>query len=287
MEKMSVLKPAAKQPRTKLQMQSPLQRTESTDLSLVEQEEERNRRTASLPTSLRRSSSTVIETTQTEKHPKGHKVRNLSSIWESLDKSEFLKISDTLLLEDVWTQPTLVYDSSKSVALVQMRQIVDAPHIKWRDTRAKLSVDDLLKILYLNDCVQFDLQNVERLSFDDWMKEKSALCVKSKGMEEGSDRAKLCNFIITEDRSFTFYPHCLNGRFGMFFRKICCHSYKTSDATKIKIPNPSMIKGKGMKGSFEYVIEARLFPLPDEWFDHTNPGSTSMVDKCLPDTQPF
>lgn len=283
---MSLSKPVTKQPRTQQRMTlSTLQRTESVDLESATGEE-RNRRMACRPTS-----SPVPPMDQGTKHPRGHKVRELAEVWKVMDSQDFLHLTDTLTLGDVWVQPTAVLSSKGAFATVSFKQMVAGPHIKFRDASCKMSLDDLTKMLYLNDCVQWDLQNLTHLSFEDWMKEKSSVCVKAKGMEEGSDRAKLCHFIITEDREFSFYPSFLHGCNGIFFRKICYHSYKNGGDT-LKINNPSMMKCKGTKGTFEYIIEARIFPLPDEWFAYANPGATSAVDRSdpseeLPATQAF
>ena len=222
---------------------------------------------------------------QVTRHPKGHKVRDLAEVWKVMDSQDFLHLTDTLTLGDVWVQPTAVLSSKGAFATVSFKQMVAGPHIKFRDASCKISLDDLTKMLYLNDCVQWDLQNLSYLSFEDWMKEKSSICVKAKGMEEGSDRAKLCHFIITEDRDFSFYPSFLHACNGIFFRKICYHSYKSGEDT-MKINNPSMIKCKGTKGTFEYIIEARVFPLPDKWFEYANPCATSTVDCSTPSEMP-
>lgn len=292
MEKMSVLKPVMKQARTPRNPgPSTLVRCPSVDMSQMgemSQEEERSRLIGSL-----RTSSTAVPTTQTlEKHPKSHKVRELAEIWKTMDSQDFLHLTDTLTLGDVWVQPVAVAPAKGAYAMVTFKQMVLAPHIKFRTADCKMSLDDVMKMLYLNDCLQFDMRNIERLSYDDWVKEKSSLCVKAKGMEEGSNRAKLCNFIITEDREFTFYPSYLHGRFGIFFRKTYYHSYKCGD-DMVKMVNPSMIKCQSVKGNFEYILEARIIPLPDEWFDLATPAATSKVDRCDPDpiemppSQPF
>lgn len=282
---MSLSKPVMKQPRTQQKTPvSTLQRTESADLASSIEEGERNRRTATH----RVNSSTVPqmgEADQGMKHPRGHKVRELAEVWKVMDSQDFLHLSDTLTLGDVWVQPTAVLSSKGAFATVSFKQMVAGPHIKFRDASCKMSLDDLTKMLYLNDCVQWDLQRLDHLSFEDWMKEKSSICVKAKGMEEGSDRAKLCHFILTEDRDFSFYPSFLHACNGIFFRKICYHSYKNGEDT-LKINNPSMMKCKGTKGTFEYIIEARVFPLPDEWFEYANPCATSMVDRSVPSEVP-
>ena len=280
---MSLSKPVMKQPRTQQKaLPTTLQRAESADTVT---EEERTRRIATR----RPISSPIPQTTgeadQGMRHPRGHKVRELAEVWKVMDSQDFLHLTDTLTLGDVWVQPTAVLSSKGAFATVSFKQMVAGPHIKFRDASCKMSLDDLTKMLYLNDCVQWDLQNLAHLSFEDWMKEKSSICVKAKGMEEGSDRAKLCHFIITEDREFTFYPSFLHSCNGIFFRKICYHSYKNGEDT-LKIDNPSMMKCKGTKGTFEYIIEARVFPLPDEWFVYANPCATSTVDRGVPSEMP-
>lgn len=284
---MSLSKPVMKQPRMPKPNPATLQRTETeSDLSLSSTTvEEKNRRIA-----VTRPASSPIHTPslmtsqdQSVKHPKGHKVRALDEVWKIMDSQDFLHLTDTLALADVWVQPREVVSSKGAFATVSFTEMVAGPHIKFRTASCKISLDDLAKMLYLNDCLQSDVQGAPRYTYEDWLKEKSSICVKAKGMEEGSDRAKLCNFIITEDRTFTFYPSYLHGLCGIFFRKICYHSY-SNKTEESKIENPSMLKCKGTKGSFEYIIEARIFPLPYAWFDAADPSATSMVDRCRPDS---
>ena len=257
------------------------------DLNVPGAEEGRNRRIPSRPTSSM-GSSAGEKTNQTPRHPKGHKVRELSEVWESMDSQDFLHLSDTLTLMDVWVQPSSVEEAKGAFANVTFKEMVAGPHIKHRFATCKMSLDDLTKMLYLNDCIQWDMQNLGHMEYDDWLNEKTAACVKVKGMEVGSNRAKLCNFILTEDRTFTFYPPCLHLRFGIFFRKTCYHSYKAVGETT-KMVNPSMIKCCATKGSFEYILEARIFPLPDEWFDVSNSAAaaTAAAAEEFPESQPL
>ena len=269
---MSVSKPLLKKPRMEA-TPATLTRSESKNLADTMEEEK------SHPT-FARPSTTPIEsktgtTNQTPAHPKGHKVRTLAEVWKNMDQQTFLHLSDTLTLGDVWVQPTSVEPLSGAYANVTFRQMVAAPHIKYRDAISRMSTDDLLKILYLNETIQWDMQGVEHIPFEDWVNEKTAACVKVKGVDEGTNRAKLCNFLITEDKEFTFYPTFLRGNFGIFFRKICYHSYK-SDNKGSKLVNPSMIKCCETRGKFEYVLEARIFPLPTGWFDEEVPASQAL-----------
>ena len=274
---MSALKPPMKQPRTLNQSQ--VTRTESVDLQTSlgtssAAEEERNPHTSSQPSK-----------TNLPSHPKGHKVKLLSEVWKTMDSQSFLHLTDSQTLGDVWVQPVGVEPSTGAYVTVHFKQIVFGYHIKSRIASSKMSSDDLLKMLYLNDCLQWDMQGLIRLGFDDWLNEKSAACVKVKGLDEGSNRAKLCNFIITEDRDFTFYPQFLKNCCGLFFRKICCHSYKTPVGEHDdKLDNPSMIKCCATRGKFEYVLEARVFPLPDKWFS-TKPEEQATLE--VPATQPM
>lgn len=270
---MSVSKPLMKQQRTN-KTPTTLVRCDSVKLSSSEGEEERSRRTGSP-----QISSTASSTMTSEKHPKGHKVRELADVWKTMDSQDFLHLTDTLTLNDVWVQPLTVEPAKGAFATVTFKQIVAGPHLKYRDAKCRISLDDLSKMLYLNDCLQYSMQNVDQPLYEDWLNEKSANCVKMKGMEEGSNRAKLCHFIINEDRDFTFYPAYLHGHWGMFFRKICYHSYSEKEDGKTKLINPSMMKCSATKGSFEYILEARIFPLPENWFD--------AITELLPETAPM
>lgn len=199
-------------------------------------------------------------------HPKGHNVRNLLDVWKNMDEKEFLHLTDTLTLGDVWVQPLSIFVTTSPCVQVTFRQLVLAPHIKYRDATCKMMIDDVAKMLYLCACLQLDMQDLPRPTFDDWIAEKTELFTKVKGIDSANNRAALCQFLIREDAGFTYYPRILKNRFGIFFRKIAYHSYKSEQTTKIM--NPSMIKCSGApKSAFEYILEARIFPLPQEWFD--------------------
>lgn len=201
-------------------------------------------------------------------HPKGHKVRNLKEVWGSMDSQAYLRLVDTLTLSDVWVQPLSVIPEKGGIATVELREMVYARHIKVRTAKTKIAVDDLTKMLYLTDCLIWDLSGVEHISFDEWLNEKISNCVRDEGLEAANERAILCNYIITKERTFTFFPSLLKGKFGIFFRKICVHSYKDAEGiTPLKLTNPSMIKCKAVRSDFEYLIEARILPLPDQWYD--------------------
>lgn len=214
-------------------------------------------------------------------HPKGHKAKELKDVWESMDSQAFLHLTDTLTLGDVWVQPMGATPDRGNVAIVTMKQLVNAPHIKHRTTSCKMSCDDLIQMLYLCDCLSWELQNMDHVAFDDWLNIKSAQCVKAKGVDEATNRAKLANFILTQDDEFTFYPSYLHNNFGIFFRRICYHSYKT-DSEVVKINNPGMIKCKATKGQFEYMIEARILPVPTMWFDDAKPTALHWIHGIQP-----
>lgn len=271
---MSLSKPAAKQPR--LQNQTQVTRTESVCLQdVVSHMEEKDHPTTTSPV--------TMTTSKAPTHPKGHKVRNLDDdVWKTMDSQSFLHLTDTLTLMDVYVQPKSVEPISQMYANVSFIEIVCAPHIKYRVANSKMSVDELLKILYLNDCLQSDMQAIMRISFDEWLGEKTAMFIKAHGVSDSNNRAKLCQYILTEDREFSFYPKCMKGGYGMFFRKICYHSYKMKDKERKKFDNPSMMKCQASRGKFEYMIEARLLPLPDDWF------TTDFSEEAeVPATQPL
>ena len=96
--------------------------------------------------------------TKTQMHPKGHKPRSITEVWRTMDQQAYLRPTDTLTLGDVWIQPTGSIPERGAIAMVSMIQMLHAPHIKYRNTHAKMSTDDLLKVLYLCDSLRFDFQ---------------------------------------------------------------------------------------------------------------------------------
>lgn len=259
---MSVSKPALKKMNMGT-MGAKLTRTESVailDHPMKGVQEEKDLHTSSLPVT------STTEMSKTPTHPKGHKVRVLNEVWENMDKQAYLHLTDTLTLMDVWVQPMEVETNAGTVATVKLREVVMAPHLKYRDTSCKMSTDDLLKMLYLNDSMQYQMQGFAEPSYEEWLNEKTSKAVKVLGVDCVSNRGQLCNYIIRDDKEFSFYPTYLHGLFGVFFRKICYHSYKNGMGGA-KMINPSMIKcSAGGRSKFEYVIEARIFSLPSIWF---------------------
>ena len=260
----------AKQPR--MLGQSQVTRTESVPFlpEATSSPAEKDRPTSSHPLA-------QVETMkdQAPKHPKGHKTTDLSTIWKMMDKQEYLRITETYAVNDVWCQPKSIAAalSANSVSVL-MRQIVDAPHIKSRTCATKMSVDDLLRMMYLNESVQWAIQGPAKYSYDEWLADKSAAYIKKYGVDRTSDRVGLCAFVLTEDREFSFYPPSLRN-VGVFLRKICYHSYK-EEGDKDKIGNPSMMKCASARGTFDYIFEARMFPLPDEWWGTSEAPDTQI-----------
>ena len=249
---MSVLKPAAKQPR--LMGQNQVKRTESVGLLPIVGENA-PLTTTPLPSTTERKSAPA--------HPKGHKCKTLDEVWANMDKQKYLHLTDTLTLGDVWVQPTGATPSStKNVADVSFLQLLASNHFKYRVATSRLSNSDLLKMLFLCDCICSQLDGCEYPVYEEWLKEKSKEAVGVLGMQDASDEANLANFIITKDKDFTFFPSSLHENFGIFFRKVCCHSYKGLPKDSEKISNPMIIKCKADGGNFEYLLEARLFLLP-------------------------
>lgn len=253
---MSALRPTSKQPR--LQGQTAVKRTESVELST------RVTSVGSAPRTV--SSQDPVTTSQdptkkTENHPRGHKVKELSDVWKTMDQQTYLRLTDTLLLGDVWVQPKSILDDGQVVFV----EVVFAPNIKFREVTKKISSEDLLQMLYLNDSIQADMDGVPRLEFDVWVSEKTREMIKAHGVDDATNKAKLANFILSEDETFSFYPSCCHNTVSMFFRKTCYHSYKHPDnKTNPKIKNPCMVKCP-TRGKFEYIIEARPMVIPYEW----------------------
>lgn len=278
MEKMSALKPATRIPRTT--------QTAETMTTLKPDQASLTPAAAGEGKDLPTASTDVVRKDVPPPHPQGHKCRDIAEVWKTMDSQPFLHLSDTLTLADLWVQPLSVEPSTTTTTTVTFLEILASPYMHMRKASTKVSVDDLLQMLYLNDCIQADAQGIVRLDFPEWLSEKTSLFVKAKGVENATNRSRLADFIIKEDKEFGFYPEKCVKNCGVFFRKICYHEY-----TNVKgvISNPSMIlRSSAPRGKFEYILEARIFPLPDNWWIYVE-ECTKEENKSeeVPETQPM
>ena len=282
MEKMSVSKPVPKKARAEATLTSSsaamsLKRPQCS--SKPEEEEEKDHLTLASPAQTTPMKSQV--------HPKGHNSVELSEVWKMMDKNPFLRVTDVNKLHDVWFIPISVEITNSSVTTVSILQIVLGPHIKRRTTTTKMNIDDLLRLCYLCDKMQWDMQGFTPVDYDEWLDDKTAVCVKKIGRDDATNRSKLLDFLLNPEHhqhDFTFYPNCLHGNYGIFFRKICYHSYKTG-VKEDKLENPSMMKCTAARGKFDYVLEVRLIQLPTGWFTSDDTKIEETEDTT--DTQPM
>lgn len=267
---MCALRAPAKQSRAANQVH--VQRSENPGLSEAIQAEKGHLLLSTHPTPDQTSSTTTEQSAEQAQptHPKGHKSRSIDQVWDMMNPEKnknFLRLTDTPALYDVWVQPKVVTRSSSLYLEVTFCQIIAAPHMHYRDVKYQVSADDLLKMFYLADQLQWAAVNAKKQSFDDWLTVKVNKRNSAHGLEGSEDRALLAEFVFNEDDSFSLYPVAACTSLTVFFRKICYHSYKlpTSSEKITKINNPSMIKCHAVRGKFEYMYEARILSVPDEW----------------------
>ena len=224
-------------------------------------------------------------------HPKWHKQATLASIWNLMDSQSFLHLTDTLALSDVVVQPKSVASSTGAYTNVTFVQAVKARNWKIRIATCKMPIVDVIKMLYLCDCMKSKIQKLPMPAYEDWEKSKVSAFGAKYGMVEDGNHCMLCQYIIAEDPTFSFYPDCI-GDSGIFYRKICHHSYKNGKG-ETKIRNPAMVKCKGSRGMIEYLMEALILPLPDGYFkkveeaEETAGPTIEGEEEEVPETQPM
>lgn len=217
----------------------------------------------------------------------GVRTVEVEKIKEALASQNFLRLTDTTLLGDVWVQPILVEFSNTLYATIRFLVMLAGPSIEVFTTATKMSLSDLLKMLYLNDCILADFQGLARMDYDTWFKEKSAACVRLEGTERGTNLSVVSQFIITQDKEFTFYPTFIKNC-GMFFRKISHHRYVNGEGKTGDLVNASMIQcSAAPRGKFQYVLEGKCVPLPDNWSDIANQLIEEATSGVIPPTQPM
>ena len=224
-------------------------------------------------------------------HPKWHKQATLASVWATMDSQSFLHLTDTLALSDVVVQPKSIASSTGSYTNVTFIQAVKARNWKLRVATCKMPIVDVIKMLYLCDCMYSKIQKTPAPTYEAWVKSKVSAFGAKYGMVEDANHCMLCQYILAEDPTFSFYADCI-GDCGVFYRKICHHSYKNGKG-ETKIRNPAMVKCKGSRGMIEYLIEAMILPLPDGYFKKIEEAEeragpeTVEEEEVVPETQPM
>lgn len=216
----------------------------------------------------------------------GIRVVEIEELKKLCAAQNFLRLADTILLSDLWVQPISVEMTTTMYATVNFVAMLNAPKMQLFHLKTKLSLDDLLKMLYLNDCIFADFQGLVRLDYGGWINEKTSAYVKVEGAENATNRSMLANFIITQDSDFSFYPKFMKNC-GMFFHKVSHHKYKDEGGKFGELENASMIEcSAAPRGKFHYVLEARCFPLPDKWTE-TYEALVGSISEDVPETQPM
>lgn len=212
-------------------------------------------------------------------HPKGHRVHELGMVFGIIDASEYLRCTDTYALNDVWSVPSGIEEIvSKGVLLVKFYQIVTGYHIKSRITVKKIAADDLLRMFYILNAYSMEFRAATVVGYDDWLNSMIVNYVREVG--EGADvsnRAQLCKYIF-ENKITNFAPCPSTPNLHLFFRKASVHSYKGKKEGRLN--NHNVMKCRGARGTFEYIIEGRLIwyrdPRDDEAFFEDPPATQPM-----------
>jgi len=264
MEKMLLSKPPRKQARQNAQEQ--VQRTESVDM-----EKEHGvaiQEANDLPSTTPSDTMTEMEKKKQKapSHPLGHKVHALQEVWDLMDQKDFLRLTDTPALFDVWVQPLQVLDPKGApYVTVLFNEVVAGPEMKIRQANTKIAADELLLILYLCDKLRLICEGKPFPEYGAWKNAKTSAFVAVHGVEDSAKGGLIADFILTEDETFNFV--LANSMMGLFVRKTCYHAYSEEGGEEVlsHVINPSMMKCKAKKGTFEYVYEARYLPMPNEW----------------------
>lgn len=196
-------------------------------------------------------------------HPKGHKTHSMDELVQAMMKQPFMRCTDTLNLYNVWFQPLRITECGRTALTLEIRTVVWGQNIHEFIQTTKFDCDDMIRILYLGSMIDNDLSEIMREPSSVWLASKIEEWKKNVPNADEENKAELCQWILAN--SYTSYPLTCH-RAAIFFRKTCCHTYHEGSMPCRKFPNPNIYKAKAKKGSFEYVIEGRIFILPAAWW---------------------
>ena len=215
---------------------------------------------------------------------------NISTIWQTLDANPYLAFTGKFALRDVSIQPCKITGGADNGLETICKQIVTGETILTREVNIKIHCLDLLRMLYLAEKYNRALMGIEAVTYTAWYNEKKeAYKTKNAGYDHASE-GELCQFMLTENNP-SFFPPCLGGQFGLFFRKISVSDYVNDCSVEkcvdknatTQFENPSIITSKPKNASFEHMIEAKIIFFPVGWIT----AEVSSSEEDLPPTQPL
>lgn len=204
----------------------------------------------------------------------GKKVKSLSTVIAQTCDSSFLKMTDTLNLNDVWFLPKKVgRTSSENFLTVEFAIVVNGLSLVMVDHMFKISAEELLKMIYLSRKMRatFEQNPFPYNFFAEWKEKEFAYFTTSPDVVRGdSSPAAFAEYEFTKEsfRLRQYNPQCC---ICSVFRKIYQHVYQNDvtggDAAPTIygcVENPNMVECSAYRGSYSYCIEIRMMYIDGE-----------------------
>lgn len=194
--------------------------------------------------------------------PHGHKILKWNDIFEAAHKTKFLPLADGQFTGNLFFQPTRVVECSNLWCEVEMVEMVYGSTICYRKRVFSVDCEDLLRMLYLHAMAVREQSGGKRVFFENWVLSIYEDYSATHADAEFSQRGPIAKHYL-ESTSYDFCMHNSNVM-QMFFQKRCIRDIQDVDeATCVDCgANVNVIRGKALKGKFEYQIEGHIYCVP-------------------------
>ncbi len=208
-------------------------------------------------------------TARAPRDPHGHKLVKIGEALDAAHKTKYLPLGDGQNTCNVYLQPMAIKECGKNWCEVEMVELINGT-TTVRSTRVySVDCEDLLKMCYLHAMANYDLQNVPRLHYEQWVLSVLQEYCASFGGADYTDRGSIARYYL-ESNLYSFAigqrnEHGEPSRLEMFFQKRCIRdlSKETDERAKLPSENMNIVTGKSIKAKFEYQIEGYIMCVPE------------------------
>lgn len=230
--------------------------------------EERPRKTGVSPSPSADPAAGAATATASEgkpRDPTGHKHIKVDDIITQAHKTQYLPLGDGQFTCNLYVQPDEVESAGDKWCDVKTIEYLYGSNIMWSIHTYSYDTEDLLKMLYLYQMLQNDVSGIRRCTFDQWIVAAYQEMLAEDPNAEYSKRGEIARFKLAKYRGFTI-GDC-DSTLAVFFQKRCIRDIERGESKEdlhdVETGNFNIVKGKSLRGKFEYQIEGFIFSRGD------------------------
>ena len=218
------------------------------------------------------ASGSTSSSTRAPRDPHGHKLIKVRDALEASHKTKYLPLGDGQNTYAVFFQPWEMKEWGKNWCEMEMLELVNGTKVVTSLRVYSIDAEDLLKMCYLHAMANYDVKNIPRLHYEQWVLSIFQKYCEHEGSADYTDRGSIARYYLyLHGYDFSVGEPNANGepsRLEMFYQKRCIRDLGATDCDRVAgrdepRDNLCVVQGKSVKAKFEYQIEGYIMCVPE------------------------